>query len=183
MSKIDKSDRNMLVENYLHLIDTYIKTNRNLIQYCEVSEEDVRQEASVIMIEALDRYAPNCHGNLKRYLKKEIGRAVYAVTAPNKRIGISDVPRDIKIDMLPLERIPDDMHVFSGASILVSQLLCENMSCLPDEQQDAINELLYNDGEYENNNSLDRARQYIQGRIDELGINIVPEREEHYIYA
>ena len=175
--------RNAKFEEHFSLIDQAIQEYNSMLQSAGLSEEDVRQDLSVMLLEALEVYDPGTRLSLEAYIYKELVRAVMNMAAPSKLHGVPWAPLRQPLQVVSLDAANDERAL----PFLDERPACiwiqDEIASLPDAQRTVINKLLYGESVHCNNKSLLKARRYLRRRMDEVGITKAQEWKECICFA
>ena len=173
--------RNAKFEEYYGLIDAVMRKNYGLIKMCGIAEDDVHQDLSIRMLEALGRYDSALNPNITAYLKQQLKYELLGMAAPSKRFGIPGAPRKKPFSVLSL-----DAENAQGQSIIIpcsdespsTIWLKDEIAALPDNQRAAILNRLVGKRTHCDNKALRSAQRNIRTKMDDIGLSILPERRE-----
>ena len=173
--------RNAIFEEHTDLIDLVIRKYYRLIQSCRLNEDDVRQDLSIEMLEAIEKYNPEIGPSLRIYLKQRLGYTIMNMVVPSKLYGVPKAPRTksfqvLSLDAPDLNGVPMQIPVFDDHPACI--LIQDEINLLPDSQRAVITDLLYGKRVHSNNKSLREARKQIRERMDEIGLTRLPTWKE-----
>lgn len=178
--------RNAKFEEHLGLIDQVIHEHHGIIRSARLSKEDVRQDLSIMMLEALEEYDPKAGLSLETYISQELSYGIMNMVAPSKLYGVPWAPQQQPFQVVSLDSVNDNGKSMD-VSILDERPACiwiqDEIASLPDAQRAAINKLLYGERVHCNNKSLLKARRYLQKRMDEVGVTKAQEWKECISFA
>ena len=160
-------DRNYLFEEKEYLINVTMNKHRGLIRACRMEEDDVYQELSIRLLEALVEYDPAKCPNMDAYLMLRLRYRLWNMKACSKLTGVSKAP---KKGFSPLSL---DVRNAAGFTIQVpfyderpNVLWLEHViDSLPSDQRHTVFRLLSGTRVAYNNKALIAARQHIRERL------------------
>lgn len=86
-------DRNYLFEEKEYLVNVTVNKHRRLIRACRMEEDDVYQELSLRLLQALDKYDAGKCPNLDAYLMLQLRYQLWNMSACSKRTGVPGAPK------------------------------------------------------------------------------------------
>ena len=96
------AQRNALVEEYLHCIDTVMRRNHRLIRENRLDSEDVYQQLAFRLIKAVGSYDPD-KGELETHVMAQLRYELLNCKSSYRRFGITDAPNDVEDSIISLE--------------------------------------------------------------------------------
>ena len=173
--------RNAKCEEHFGLIEQVMQRCYRLIRSCRLCPDDVRQDLSIKLLEALDTYDPEVGPTLETYLKLQLGYAVRNMVVPSKLYGVHKAPREKPFQVLSL-----DSTDAAGRTMQIPSMddhpaciwIQDEIASLPDAQRAAITDLLYGKRVHCDNKALHKARKHIRERMDEVGLTMLPVWKE-----
>lgn len=160
-------DRNYLFEEKEYLINVTMNKHRRLIRACRMEDDDVYQELSIRLLEALDEYDPAKCPNMDAYLMLRLRYRLWNMKACSKLTGIPEAPKK-GFSLLSL-----DARNSAGFTIQVPVYdeqpnvlwLEQEIDSLPSVQRRTVSRLLSGKRVPCNNKALIAARRRIKERI------------------
>lgn len=175
---IPRAMRDRLFEEQSVLLDRTMKRYSNMICACHLCKEDVRQELALQMLLLLEKYDPSRCPNLGAYLSLYLRYALFGLTLPRKRYGISQVPAGQKVQVVSLEACCD-AAVSKDPNDVIE--IWEEISALPSMQQTAIRRRLYGERLHRTNKAIAASRRHLRWYTGgpESRYQLKKEREPH----
>ena len=100
------TERNRIVEEHLHCINTVIRQNWTLIQAARLERDDVYQQLAIRLIRCVDTYDP-AKGELKKRIYAQLKYELLNCTDSRTRYGLTGAPRDLRGAVISLEACGD----------------------------------------------------------------------------
>jgi len=106
------SERNCVVEEHLHCIDTVIWQNWPLIEAARLERDDVYQQLAIRLIRCVDTYDP-AKGNLKKRIYAQLKYELLNCKEVRRLTGITGAPKDFrKGNIISLDAIGEDSGLY-----------------------------------------------------------------------
>ena len=101
------SDRNRIVEEHLHCIDTVIGQNWPLIRATRLERDDVYQQLAIRLIRAVETFDP-AKGKLAQHINAQLQYELLNCKDSRRRYGFTAAPRDLRGAVISLDDFRDD---------------------------------------------------------------------------
>ena len=101
------SERNRIVEEHLHCINTVIWQNWSLIQAARLERDDVYQQLALRLIRAVDTFDPE-KGELGKHLHAQLQYEMLNCKDSRRRYGFTGAPYDLRGAVLSLDAYSND---------------------------------------------------------------------------
>ena len=89
------SDRNRIVEEHLHCIDTVIGQNWPLIRATRLERDDVYQQLAIRLIRCVEKHDAQ-KGSLEKYIYTSLKYELLSCVKPRPLTGITGAPKDFR---------------------------------------------------------------------------------------
>ena len=96
------------IEEYQNILAGCISRNLPLIMALQLEIEDVKQDLNIRLLKALGRFEPDRCRSLPLYLYHELQYEILDIRRRHRPHGIVGVPKDIRLDLLYLDRRDTD---------------------------------------------------------------------------
>ncbi len=108
------SERNRIVEEHLHCIDTVIWQNWALIQAARLERDDVYQQLAIRLIRCVDTYDP-AKGELKKRIYAQLKYELLNCKEVRRLTGFTGAPKDFRREgnVISLDAIREDSRLYS----------------------------------------------------------------------
>ena len=102
------TERNRIVEEHLHCINTVIRQNWTLIQAARLERDDVYQQLAIRLIRCVDTYDP-AKGELKKRIYAQLKYELLNCKEVRRLTGITGAPKDFRRgQVVSLDAIRED---------------------------------------------------------------------------
>jgi len=164
-------DRNYLFEEKAYLVNVTMNKHRALIRACRMEDDDVYQQLSIRLLNAIDKYDPAKCPNMDAYLMLQLRYEIWNMKACSKLTGVSGAPKKgfstISLDAREAAGYPaQDPHDADPTNVL---WLKQEIRSLPAAQKSAIFRLLSGERVGGRNKALIAARHRIKERLEFSG--------------
>ena len=88
-------ERNRIVEEHLHCVDSVMRRNYALIRAARLEWDDTYQDLCVRLIRAVINYDPE-KGDLEWHTRHQLRYELLSCTRPYRMTGITGAPRDFR---------------------------------------------------------------------------------------
>ncbi len=106
------SERNRIVEEHLHCIDTVIWQNWSLIKAARLERDDVYQQLAIRLIRCVDTYDP-AKGDLKKRIYAQLKYELLNCKEVRRLTGITGAPKGFrKGNIISLDAIGEDSGLY-----------------------------------------------------------------------
>jgi len=106
------SERNRVVEEHLHCIDTVIWQNWPLIEAARLERDDVYQQLAIRLIRCVETYDP-AKGDLKKRIYAQLKYELLNCKEVRRLTGITGAPKDFrKGNIISLDAIGEDSGLY-----------------------------------------------------------------------
>ena len=106
------SDRNRIVEEHLHCIDTVIGQNWPLIRATRLERDDVYQQLAIRLIRCVDTYDP-AKGPLKKRIYVQLKYELLNCKEVRRLTGITGAPKEFRAErIVPIDALPEDSRLY-----------------------------------------------------------------------
>lgn len=106
------SDRNRIVEEHLHCIDTVIGQNWPLIRATRLERDDVYQQLAIRLIRCVDTYDPS-KGPLKKRIYAQLKYELLNCKEVRRLTGMTGAPKEFrKGNIISLDAIREDSELY-----------------------------------------------------------------------
>ena len=89
------SERNRIVEEHLHCINTVIWQNWSLIQAARLERDDVYQQLAIRLIRCVESFDPE-KGELGAHIHAQLQYELLSCKSSYRRYGFTGAPRDLR---------------------------------------------------------------------------------------
>ncbi|MBQ9721458.1 MAG: hypothetical protein IJV64_12315 [Oscillospiraceae bacterium] len=89
------AQRNAIVEEHLHCIDTVIRQNRELIRAAHMDKDDVYQQLAMRLIRAVEIFDPE-KGQLEKHIYAQLKYELLSCKRPYRLHGITGLPKNFR---------------------------------------------------------------------------------------
>ena len=103
-------ERNRIVEEHLHCIDTVIGQNWPLIRATRLERDDVYQQLAIRLIRCVEGFDP-AKGKLKQHIEAQLQYELLNCKNSYRRYGLTGAPRDLRGAVISL----NDCHELAVA--------------------------------------------------------------------
>jgi len=164
-------DRNYLFEEKEYLINVTMNKHRRLIRACRMEDDDVYQELSIRLLEAMDEYDPAICPNMDAYLMLRLRYRLLNMKACSKLTGIPGAPKKgfslLSLDAKNAAGLAMQVPVYDEQSNVL--WLEQEIDSLPSVQRRTVSRLLSGKRVPCNNKALIAARRRIKERVEFAG--------------
>ena len=101
------AERNRIVEENLHCIDSIIRRNRVLMEAAHLDYDDVYQQLAVRLIRAVAGFDPE-KGNLEQHIYAQLQYEMLNCKDSRRRYGLTGAPYDLRGAVVSLEACGDN---------------------------------------------------------------------------
>ncbi len=106
------TERNRVVEEHLHCIDTVIRQNWSLLQAARLERDDVYQQLAIRLIRCVDTYDP-AKGDLKKRIYAQLKYELLNCKEVRRLTGITGAPKDFRRGkVISLDAIREDSELY-----------------------------------------------------------------------
>ncbi len=106
------TERNRIVEEHLHCINTVIRQNWTLIQAARLERDDVYQQLAIRLIRCVDTYDP-AKGELKKRIYAQLKYELLNCKEVRRLTGITGAPKDFRRGkVVSLDTIREDSGLY-----------------------------------------------------------------------
>ena len=107
------SERNRIVEEHLHCINTVIRQNWALIQAAHLERDDVYQQLAIRLIRCVDTYDP-AKGELKKRIYAQLKYELLNCKEVRRLTGFTGAPKDFRREgnVISLDAIREDSGMY-----------------------------------------------------------------------
>jgi len=107
------SERNRIVEEHLHCIDTVIGQNWPLIKAARLERDDVYQQLAIRLMRCVETFDPK-KGELKQHIYAQLKYELLNCKDPYRTTGITGAPKDFrKGNIISLDAIGKDSGLYN----------------------------------------------------------------------
>ena len=167
-----RDERNALCEEKYHLIDVTVKKHSRLIRATRMDEDDVRQDLSVRLIEALDKYDSARCSNIDAYLILQLRYCLLHMRECGRLFGMPYAPRkNFAVSSLNTPKAGREAQARPYDETSRNIIWLENeIAGLPDPQRAVIDRLLSGGRVNSRNKNLQAARNTLRGRAETFAL-------------
>ena len=159
-----REDRNYYFEEKVHLINITMNKHRALIKACRMDDDDVYQELSIRLLDAIQKYDYAKCPNMDAYLTLQLRYKLLNMTACSKLTGVSNAPRRgfsiLSLDAREADGYPVQAPVYEKSADILR--LEKTIASLPTVQKNTVLRLLSGKRVAHNNRALHTARLRIR---------------------
>jgi hypothetical protein len=162
-----RDDRNFYFEEKEHLINMTVNRHRALIRACRLEDDDVYQQLSVRLLDAVEKYDPAKCPNMDAYLMLQLRYELLNMKACSKLTGVTGAPKD-SFTLLSLDEMEDTGYqVQDSDNSEPSNViwLWQQIFSLPATQKTALSRFMSGERISCNNRSLQAARHHIKQQL------------------
>lgn len=106
------SERNRIVEEYLHCIDTVIRQNHVLMKAAHLDYDDVYQQLAIRLIRCVDNFDP-AKGKLEQHIYAQLKYELLNCKEVRRLTGITGAPKDFRSgNIISLDAIREDSELY-----------------------------------------------------------------------
>lgn len=160
-------DRNYLFEEKEYLINVTVNKHRGLIRACCMDVDDVYQELSLRLLEALDEYDADKCPNLDAYLTLQLRYRLMNMKACCKLTGVAEAPKKgfslLSLDALDENGLAMQVPVCDDKPNVL--WLEQEIDALPSVQRKTVFRLLSGKRVLCTNKALKAARRHIREQL------------------
>ena len=164
-------DRNYLFEEKAYLVNVTMNKHRALIRACRMDEDDVYQQLSIRLLNAIAKYDPDKCPNMDAYLTLQLRYELWNMKACSKLTGVAGAPKRgfslTSLDAMEAAGYPAQAPDDGEPSNVV--WLEQEILSLPVSQKNAIFRLLSGERVSPRNKALQAARYRIKQRPEFSG--------------
>ena len=161
-------DRNYLFEEKAYLINVTMNKHRALIRVCRMEEDDVYQQLSIRLLNAIDKYDFSKCPNMDAYLMLQLRYELWNMKACSKLTGVTGAPGRgftlTSLDVLDAAGYQAQAPADSEHSNVL--WLEREIDSLPSAQKSVLSRLLSGQRVSCNNKVLQAARHRIRERLE-----------------
>ncbi len=160
-------DRNYLFEEKAYLVNVTMNKHYRLIRACRMEDDDVYQQLSLRLVNALDKYDSSRCPNMDAYIMLQLRYELWNMKAGSKRTGVACAPKKsfslVSLDAKEAAGYPARTPAYSDTSNVL--WLEREIDSLPHEQKSVLSRLLSGRRVSSNNKALQAARLRIRNRM------------------
>jgi len=160
-------DRNYLFEEKAYLVNVTMNKHHALIRACRMEDDDVYQQLSLRLLDAIGKYDQAKCPNMDAYLTLQLRYELLNMKACSKRTGIPGAPRKgfslLSLDTKAAAGYPAQAPGYNDPSNVI--WLEQEILALPTEQKGVLSQLLSGKRVAGSNKALKAARLRIRERL------------------
>jgi DNA-directed RNA polymerase specialized sigma24 family protein len=160
-------DRNYLFEEKAYLVNVTMNKHRGLTRACHMEDDDVYQQLSLRLVNAIDRYDPARCPNIDAYIMLQLRYELLHLRACSKRTGVAGAPKKgfslVSLDARDAAGFPAPAPAYADetdAAWLVSAI-----ASMPPPQKGILARLLAGKRVNSRNKTLQSARLLLRARL------------------
>ena len=161
-------DRNYLFEEKAYLVNVTMNKHRGLLRACRMEDDDVYQELSLRLLDAIGKYDPDKCPNMDAYIMLRLRYHLWNLKACSKRTGVVGAPKK-GFALLSLDAKAADGFSLPAPAVTENTgvlWLEQEIDALPKVQKSVLSRFLSGARVSSNNKALVAARLYIRQRLE-----------------